>query len=107
MNDQEIQRLMCDQMKIDTTDSIVNFLDLALLEEIAEQQMMFPAWRRSNPERTKQLESVLYRLKKVEEERHQRCSRFAKELGRRMREEDLGFPPADRPPLTVLKSVED
>jgi hemerythrin superfamily protein len=107
MTDQEIQQLMCDQMKIDTTDSIVNFLDLQLLEEIAEQQMMFPAWRRANPERTRQLEGVLYRLKKVEEERHERCTRFAKELGRRMRAEDLGFPPADRPKLTLLKSGED
>jgi len=107
MTDQEIQQLMCDQMKIDTTDSIVNFLDLALLEEIANQQMMFPAWRRANPERTRQLESVLYRLKKVEEQRHERCSRFAKELGERMRAEDLGLPPADRPHLTVLKSGED
>jgi len=107
MSDQELHQLMCDQVKIDTTDSIVNFLDLALLQEIAEQQMMFPAWRRANPERTRQLESVLYRLKKVEEERHERCTRFAKELGRRMRAEDLGLPPADRPHLTVLKSGEE
>jgi len=107
MTNQELENLMADRLKVSTTDSIVNFLDLQLLEEIAKEQMLFPAWRRANPERTKQLESVLYRLKKIEEERHERCTRFAKELGRRMREEDLGLPPADRPHLTVLKSGED
>ena len=107
MTNQELENLMADRLKVSTTDSIVNFLDLQLLEEIAKEQMLFPAWRRANDERTRRLESVLYRLKKVEEERHERCTRFAKELGRRMREEDLGLPPADRPHLTVLKSGED
>jgi hypothetical protein len=106
MTDQELESLMADRVKVSTTDCIINFLDLRLLEEIVKQQMMFPAWRRANPERTRQIESVLYRLKSVEDERRERCSRFAKELGERMRAEDLGLPPADRPKLTIVETGE-
>jgi hemerythrin superfamily protein len=107
MTEQELENLMADRVKIRTTDNIIDFLDLQLLEEIAKEQLMFPTWRRANPERTQQLEAVLYRLKAVEEERRERCTRFAKELGQKMRAQDLGFPPADRPHLTVLRSGED
>ncbi len=106
MTDQELENMMADRVKVSTNHSVIDFLDLQLLEEIAREQMLFPSWRRANPERTRQLENVLYRLNQVEEERHERCSRFAKELGTRMRAEDLGLPPANHPKSTIVESGE-
>jgi hypothetical protein len=86
MTEQELDNLMVEKLKVNATDSIVNFLDLALLEGIAKEQMMFPSWKRANPQRTRQIEAVLYRLKAVEEERQERCIRFTKALGARVRD---------------------
>lgn len=65
---------------IKPTECILNFSDLQLLEQIAREQMMFPSWRNANPERTRRLEDVLYRLQAVDAERSERCLQLAKNL---------------------------
>jgi hypothetical protein len=81
MND-EINQLTEKKITVSCQQSLIDFKDLDLLEAIAREQMQFPAWKRSNPERTRQLEDVLHRLQAVEDERHQRCHEFAQALGR-------------------------
>lgn len=81
MND-ELDRLAEKKIIVKATECLIDFKDLDLLEAIAREQMQFPAWKRSNPERTRQLEAVLHRLEAVEAERHERCTEFARALGR-------------------------
>jgi hypothetical protein len=101
MND-EINQLAEKKITVTCQQSIIDFKDLDLLEKIAREQMQFPAWKRSNPERTRQLEAVLHRLQAVEAERHERCSEFARALGRWNQQQIAEQVKASRPALKIV-----
>jgi hemerythrin superfamily protein len=79
--EQEINQLMDKEMVVKTTECLIDFIDLALLVDVAKEQMLFPSWRNSNPDRTQKLQDVLTRYKSIEQERGDRCTEFAKALG--------------------------
>ena len=81
MNDQEIDSLMKKKISVKTTDCLIDFKDLEALVTLAKEQLMFPAWRNSNPDRTQRIQDVLYRCKSAEDERGERCTEFARALG--------------------------
>jgi hemerythrin superfamily protein len=78
----EIDKLTKKKIIVRTEQVLLDFKDLEALVTLAKEQMMFPSWRNSNPDRTQHIRDILYRAELAEQERHVRCTEFARALGR-------------------------
>ena len=85
MNDQRIHELMQKQMTVSTLDCLINFKALDALLEVATDQMKFPSWRASNPQRTELVRRAIAAVEAANIEREERCLEFARALGEESR----------------------
>ena len=67
-------------MNVKLTECMIDAAELATLVRVASDQLMFPSFRKANPEFTQKIQNALDSAAQSEEERHERCYEFAKSL---------------------------